>query len=62
MVDNNSDTAAMQTVVKVLEYLQEELGNKYHISTAFKDDDRGKQLVKLAAMLQMRPVHVAMMQ
>jgi hypothetical protein len=40
MVDNNSDTAAMQRVVKVLESVQEELGNKYHISTAFKDDDR----------------------
>jgi hypothetical protein len=61
MVDNNSDTAAMQRVVKVLESVQEELGNKYHISTAFKDDDRGEQLVNVAAMLQMHPVHVAMM-
>jgi hypothetical protein len=56
MVDNNGDTAAMQRVVKVLESVQEELGNKYHISIAFKDR------VKVAAMLHMRPVHVAMMQ
>ncbi len=61
-VDNKGDIAAMQRIVKVVESLKEELGNKYHISTAFKDDDRGEQLVKVAAMLQMRPVHVAMLQ
>jgi hypothetical protein len=44
---------------KVMESWKEELG---HISTAFKDDDRGEQLVKVPAMLQMRPVHVAMLQ
>lgn len=61
-VDNKGDAAAMQQVVKVLEAQEEELGNMYQISTSYKDDAYGEQLVKEANMMQMRPMHVTMMQ
>jgi signal transduction histidine kinase len=60
-VDNKGDTAAMQQVVRALEAWKEER-NKYQISTSFKGDAHSKQLVKEANMMQMRPVHVTMMQ